>query len=114
MVSRVTLLLRQHVHISPTVNKASPTYLLQYTHAHLIQCSELCLFVCVGAYWEEDVGSVVLVAKIKLYNRMDYSGYVFDRPSNSVVTLINSNGTVLDTNVIGNTATVAVFEFQFP
>ena len=77
------------------------------------QCSELLLFVCVGAWWEVDLGEAVDIKRVKVYNRFDSPDLVSHRLSNSTVSLIDGDGLTLKTYTIGNARNISEFDINF-
>jgi hypothetical protein len=63
-------------------------------------------FVHKGAWWEVDLGADVRVTKVKIWN-----GDTFTRLSNSIVSLIDSQGTTQYSYRIGDATGKSVIEF---
>ena len=63
-------------------------------------------FVHKGAWWEVDLGADVIVTKVKIWN-----GDTFTRLSNSIVSLIDSQGTTQYSYRIGDATGKTVIEF---
>ena len=63
-------------------------------------------FVHKGAWWEVDLGADVIVTKVKIWN-----GDTFTRLSNSIVSLIDSQGTTQYSHRIGDATGKTVIEF---
>jgi hypothetical protein len=63
-------------------------------------------FVNKGAWWEVDLGADVIVEKVKIWN-----GDAFTRLSNSIVSLIDSEGMIQYSYRIGDATGKTVIEF---
>ncbi len=78
------------------------------------QFSDVLSFVHLGAiWWEVDLGADVRVAKVKIFNRLG-SAADSNRLSNSIVSLINSQGNTVSSFRIGDSTGQAEFEFRSP
>lgn len=65
-----------------------------------------------GASWVVDLGVLVDVRSVLIYNRVGDSN-IQSRLSNSLLSLIDQNGQVFDSRGIGNTAGVSLLMFNF-
>ena len=64
---------------------------------------------CEGAWWEVDLGEGVAVSRVTIYNRNGYT----ERLSNSMLSLLNSQGNTLKSYRIGDATNLNIFNISF-